>query len=59
WLTRLGDTGRVEWIPPPQLDHGQPRTNPFHFIEAVIDYHTRKTPPANKTDPDDDRKPAA
>ncbi|MEB3052522.1 DUF222 domain-containing protein, partial [Mycolicibacter sp. MYC123] len=21
WTTRLGDTGRVEWIPPPALDH--------------------------------------
>ncbi|MGB3896856.1 MAG: HNH endonuclease signature motif containing protein [Mycolicibacter sinensis] len=39
WTTRLGETGRVEWIPPPKLDHGQPRANPFHFIESVIDYH--------------------
>lgn len=58
WLTRLGDTGRVEWIPPPRLERGQPRTNPFHFIEAVIDYHTRHTPPGDEhpppTNPDDD-----
>ncbi|WP_067976996.1 HNH endonuclease signature motif containing protein [Mycolicibacter icosiumassiliensis] len=46
WRTRLGDTGRVEWIPPPKLDRGQPRTNPFHFIEAVIDHH--------RPDPDPD-----
>lgn len=39
WTTRLGETGRVEWIPPPKLDHGQPRVNPFHFIESVIDHH--------------------
>jgi hypothetical protein len=39
WTTRLGETGRVEWIPPPKLDHGQPRANPFHFIESVIEYH--------------------
>ncbi|OBK87297.1 HNH endonuclease signature motif containing protein [Mycolicibacter sinensis] len=39
WTTRLGEAGRVEWIPPPKLDHGQPRANPFHFIESVIDYH--------------------
>lgn len=52
WLTRLGDTGRVEWIPPPKLDHGQPRTNPFHFIEAVLDYHRRP-----HADGDDDPLP--
>ena len=39
WTTHLGDTGRVEWIPPPKLDHGQPRINPFHLIETTIDYH--------------------
>ncbi|CAJ1505701.1 DUF222 domain-containing protein [[Mycobacterium] kokjensenii] len=33
WTTRLGPTGKVEWIPPPHQDHGQPRTNPYHFIE--------------------------
>ena len=49
WTTRLGATGRVEWIPPPRLDHGQPRVNPFHFIEAVLDYHRRK-PPATGAD---------
>lgn len=43
WLTRLDDTGRVEWIPPPRLDRGQPRVNPFHFIEAVIDRLRRRT----------------
>lgn len=37
WITRLGDAGRVEWIPPPALDRGQPRVNPYHFIEAIID----------------------
>ncbi|MGB5794457.1 MAG: HNH endonuclease signature motif containing protein [Mycolicibacter algericus] len=51
WTTRLGETGRVEWIPPPKLDHGQPRVNPFHFIEAVIDYH-RRPPPAELPPPD-------
>ena len=51
WITRLGETGRVEWIPPPTLDHGQPRTNPFHFIEAVIDDHRGQSPP-NDPDPD-------
>ncbi|WP_067969012.1 HNH endonuclease signature motif containing protein [Mycolicibacter icosiumassiliensis] len=53
WITRLGPTGRVEWIPPPRLDRGQPRTNPFHFIEAVIDYHRRRPEPGNPPDADD------
>ncbi|RRR48584.1 HNH endonuclease [Mycolicibacter terrae] len=53
WTTRLGQAGRVEWIPPPKLDHGQPRINPFHFIEAVIDYH-RRPPPEEQPPPDDE-----
>lgn len=50
WVTRLGDTGRVEWIPPPKLDHGQPRINPFHFIEAVVAHQraTRRDEPTDK-----------
>jgi hypothetical protein len=55
WATRLGDTGRVEWIPPPALDRGQPRTNPFHFIEAVIDHHRRHTRSDDPPDEDDGR----
>ncbi|GFG68545.1 HNH endonuclease signature motif containing protein [Mycolicibacter senuensis] len=51
WTTRLGESGRVQWIPPPKLDHGQPRVNPFHFIEAVIDYH-RRPPPEELPPPD-------
>ena len=43
WTTQLNNQGRVEWIPPPHLDRGQPRTNPYHFIEDLLDYH-RKTP---------------
>ncbi|MBS9536089.1 DUF222 domain-containing protein, partial [Mycobacterium sp. M1] len=42
WTTRLGESGRVEWIPPPHLERGQPRINPFHFIEAVIAHHRQK-----------------
>ncbi|TXI57350.1 HNH endonuclease signature motif containing protein [Mycolicibacter arupensis] len=52
WTTALGDDGRVAWTPPPKLERGQPRTNPFHFIESVIDYHTR---PAPGPDGDDGR----
>lgn len=43
WITRLGESGRVEWIPPPELERGQPRTNPYHFIEDLIDYHNQRT----------------
>ena len=50
WTTTLGDDGRVAWIPPPKLERGQPRTNPFHFIEAVIAYRSRANPK-----PDTDR----
>ena len=59
WTTRLGESGRVEWIPPPKLDHGQPRVNPFHFIEAVIDYHRRRPPgdPPDQQPPPDDQWP--
>ncbi|MEZ0384070.1 MULTISPECIES: HNH endonuclease signature motif containing protein [Mycobacteriaceae] len=53
WVTRLGDSGRVEWIPPAKVDHGQPRVNPFHFIEAVIDYHRHRPP----DDPPDEQPP--
>src|SRR5690625_53569 len=44
WTTQLGQAGRVEWIPPAKLDRGQPRINPFHFIETIIANH-RTTPP--------------
>lgn len=30
WTVRLNTEGRVEWIPPPHLDRGQPRVNPYH-----------------------------
>jgi hypothetical protein len=56
WLTRLGDTGRVEWIPPPALEHGQPRANPYHFIEAVIE-HLRATPRPDEQPPPIDPDP--
>ncbi|MEZ0382534.1 HNH endonuclease signature motif containing protein [Mycobacterium sp. pW045] len=53
WRTLLGESGRVEWIPPPHRERGQPRVNPFHFIEAVIDYH-RRPPPEDLPAPDAD-----
>jgi hypothetical protein len=36
WSTRRGRTGRVEWIPPPGADRGQPRTNDFHHPERIL-----------------------
>ncbi|OBK52891.1 HNH endonuclease signature motif containing protein [Mycobacterium sp. 1081908.1] len=35
WITRKRNDGTTEWIPPPQLDHGQPRTNTFHHPEKL------------------------
>ncbi|GFG76192.1 hypothetical protein MBOT_35570 [Mycobacterium botniense] len=36
WKTRTLATGDTEWIPPPHLDHGQPRTNSFHHPEKLL-----------------------
>ncbi|WP_343709027.1 hypothetical protein, partial [Mycobacterium sp.] len=27
---------QTEWIPPPHLDHGQPRTNTYHHPEKLL-----------------------
>jgi len=36
WITRKNAKGETEWIPPPHLDHGQPRTNSFHHPEKLL-----------------------
>jgi hypothetical protein len=36
WSTRTTATGDTQWIPPPQLDHGQPRTNNYHHPEKIL-----------------------
>ena len=36
WMTRTNAKGRTEWIPPPRLDRGQPRTNTFHHPEKLL-----------------------
>jgi hypothetical protein len=36
WTTRKNQRGQTEWIPPPHLDHGQPRTNSFHHPEKLL-----------------------
>jgi hypothetical protein len=36
WSTRKNHRGDTETIPPPHLDHGQPRTNTFHHPEKLL-----------------------
>jgi hypothetical protein len=36
WTTRKNQHGDTEWIPPPHLDHGRPRTNTFHHPEKLL-----------------------
>ena len=36
WTTRKNHHGNTEWIPPPHLDYGQPRTNTFHHPEKLL-----------------------
>jgi hypothetical protein len=36
WTTRKNQRGDTEWIPPPHLDHGQPRINTFHHPEKLL-----------------------
>ncbi len=36
WTTRKNHHGQTEWIPPPHLDHGQPRVNTYHHPEKLL-----------------------
>ena len=36
WTTRKNSRGHTEWIPPPHLDHGQPRINTYHHPEKLL-----------------------
>ncbi|ORA36169.1 HNH endonuclease, partial [Mycobacterium branderi] len=36
WTTRKNTHGDTEWIPPPHLDHGQPRTNRYHHPDKLL-----------------------
>ncbi len=36
WTTRTNARGDTEWLPPPHLDHGQPRTNGYHHPERLL-----------------------
>jgi hypothetical protein len=50
WSTRKNANGDTEWIPPPHLDRGQPRTNTFHHPEKLL---------RNGDDDDEDDKSGA
>jgi hypothetical protein len=45
WTTRKNKTGRTEWIPPPDIDTGQARTNDLHHPERLL------RPPHEDDDP--------
>ncbi|WP_437339849.1 HNH endonuclease signature motif containing protein [Mycobacterium asiaticum] len=36
WTTRTTSGHQTEWLPPPHLDHGQPRVNTFHHPEKLF-----------------------
>jgi Domain of unknown function (DUF222) len=36
WTTRKRHDGTTEWIPPPHLDYGQPRTNTYWHPEKLL-----------------------
>lgn len=36
WNTRKNAKGDTEWLPPPHLDRGRPRTNTFHHPEKLL-----------------------
>lgn len=36
WRTRKNAKGDTEWLPPPHLDPGRPRTNTFHRPEKLL-----------------------
>jgi hypothetical protein len=36
WTTRKNAHGQTEWLPPPHLDRGQPRTNTYHHPEKLL-----------------------
>ncbi|GAB1811081.1 HNH endonuclease signature motif containing protein [Mycobacterium sp. MUNTM1] len=36
WTTRKNAKGETEWLPPPHLDRGRPRTNVFHHPEKLL-----------------------
>jgi hypothetical protein len=48
WATRSRADGRTEWIAPPELDNGGPRTNDFHHTDRFLverDQHDKPDDP--------------
>jgi hypothetical protein len=45
WHVRIRN-GKAEWIPPPHLDTGQPRTNDYHHPNRML------TEPEPEPEPD-------
>ncbi len=37
WTTRKNAKGETEWLPPPHLDYGQPRTNRYHHPKRFLE----------------------
>ncbi|WP_263993395.1 hypothetical protein [Mycolicibacterium fallax] len=56
WTTIRNTDGRVEWIPPPALDRGQPRTNTINFPEELLARYRnlRQTHPEQDLPPQDE-----
>ncbi|ORA76650.1 hypothetical protein BST25_00870 [Mycobacterium heidelbergense] len=44
WSTRKNTHGDTEWIPPPHLDHGQPRTNTYWHPEKLLHHDDEDDP---------------
>jgi len=53
WTTIRNTDGHVEWIPPPALDRGQPRTNTINFPEQLLARYRN----LRQTHPDQDLPP--
>ena len=45
WTTRKRKDGRTEWIPPPDLDTGQPRVNKYHHPQEFLAEHDEDDDP--------------
>ncbi|AXO23402.1 HNH endonuclease signature motif containing protein [Mycobacterium avium] len=57
WITRKNGRGETEWIPPPHLDHGRPRTNAFHHPEKLVADGDNDTGDDTSDAPDDPQPP--
>lgn len=53
FTTRRRHDGTIETIPPPHLDHGQPRVNNFHHPERLLRQTNRAVAGSDDAGPDD------